>query len=119
MLGEPEQGVGPQQGVLGGGAYLGLGGGAHDSERLEGEAAHHGVLAPGRLQQLGHGAADRAGGEPGAVLGAGRLRAQPRSISSAGCSMLPAGLWAATQICSSRTHTDQLPSGVSVAWPSA
>ncbi len=48
----------------------------------------------------------------------GRSWAQPRSMSSAFCSMLPAGLCAATQICSSLTHTAQLPSGVSVAWPS-
>ena len=32
--------------------------------------------------------------------------------------MFPAGLCAATQICSSLTQTAQLPSGVSVAWPS-
>ncbi len=50
--------------------------------------------------------------------GPGVRRAQPRSMSSADCSMCPAGLWAATQICSSLTHTAQLPSGVSVACPS-
>ncbi len=49
---------------------------------------------------------------------AGRSRAQPRSMSSAPCSMFPAGLCAATQICSSLTHTAQLPSGVRVACPS-
>jgi hypothetical protein len=38
-------------------------------------------------------------------------------MSSAACSMFPAGLWAATQICSSYTQTAQLPSGVSVASP--
>ncbi len=43
---------------------------------------------------------------------AGRSCAHPRSMSSAPCSMLPAGLCAATQICSSLTHTAQLPSGV-------
>ena len=48
----------------------------------------------------------------------GRSWAQPRSMSSAACSMFPAGLWAATQICSSLTQTAQLPRGVRVAWPS-
>ena len=75
VLGEPEQGVRAQRGLVGDGAYVGLGGGADDAQRLEGEAAQQGVLAAGGVEEFGDGAADGAGGEPGAVLGAGRVRA--------------------------------------------
>ena len=77
VLGEPEQGVGAQRGLVGDGADVGLGGGADDAQRLEGEAAQQGVLAAGDVEELGDGAADGAGGEPGAVLGAGRAGGEP------------------------------------------
>ena len=75
VLGEPQQGVRPQGRLVDDGAHVGLGGGADDAQRLEGEAAQQGVLAAGGVEQFGDGAADGAGGEPGAVLGAGRVRA--------------------------------------------
>lgn len=74
--GEPEQGVGAQRGLVGDRADVGLGGGADDAQGLEGEAPDEGVLAAGGVDELGDGAADGAGGEPGTVLGAGRVRAE-------------------------------------------
>lgn len=76
VLGEPQQGVGAQPALLGHGAHIGLGRGADHPQRLEGETAGEGVLAAGGRQEFGDGAADGAGGEPRAVLGAGRVRAQ-------------------------------------------
>ncbi|ODA72572.1 hypothetical protein APS67_003198 [Streptomyces sp. AVP053U2] len=76
VLGEPQQGVGPQGRLVVDGADLGFGGGTDDPQRLEGEAAQQGVLTAGGVEQLGDGAAHRPGGEPGAVLGAGGVGTQ-------------------------------------------
>jgi hypothetical protein len=63
-------------GLVGHGADVRLGGGADDAQGLEGEPAQESVLAPGGVEEFGDGAADGAGGEPGSVLGAGRVGPQ-------------------------------------------
>lgn len=74
LLGQPEQRVRAQHGLLDGLADGRLGRPAGHPERLEGQAAHQRVLAAGGVHQLGDGAVGRAGGHPGAVLGAGGAR---------------------------------------------
>ncbi len=114
VLGEPEERVGAQRGFGEDGADLGFGGGADDAQRLEGQSAQQGVLARATASSSATAlptvrAASQA--RYSSRAGPGVSRAQPRSMSAADCSMLPAGLWAATQICSSLTQTAQLPRG--------
>lgn len=81
VLGQPQQRVRPERRLVEDAADVGLGGGADDAQRLEGEAAQQGVLAAGGAEQFGDGAADGAGGEPGPVLGAGGVGAEPAAAA--------------------------------------
>ncbi len=76
VLGEPQQGVRPQDRLVEDGSYVGLGGGADDAKRLEGQPTQQGVLAACGAEEFGDSAADGAGGEPGVVLVAGRIRSE-------------------------------------------